>query len=43
MNTTATQGPVTIENGKMNIKLQNEVLIKNDFEVKTGSVFEIKQ
>ena len=43
VNTTATQGPVTIENGKMNIKLQNEVLIKNNFEVKLGAVLEIKQ
>ena len=43
VNTTATQGPVTKKKKKMNIKLQNEVLIKNDFEVKTGSVFEIKQ
>jgi len=43
INPSVTQGPVVVENGIVGIKLQDGVLIKNDFEVKEGAVFEIKQ
>lgn len=38
---TKTHGPVVIESGKTNIK-SNQVIIKNNFEVKKGASFEIQ-
>jgi hypothetical protein len=44
VDTTATQGPVVIESGgHVIIHCQNEVYIKNNFEVKSGANFEITQ
>ena len=35
------EGPVIIQNGKSTINSSQEVIIKNDFEVKLGAIFEI--
>lgn len=40
--TTMPQGPVTIESGKLTNKSQDNILIKNDFEVKIGAELEIQ-
>jgi len=40
--TLSPQGTVIIENGKTCIQVDNEVTIKNNFEVKVGAEFEIK-
>ena len=36
------QGPVSIINGKTEVKATNSVTIKNDFEVKEGAEFSVE-
>ena len=42
MTTEKPQGPVSIVSGKVTNKSKNEVIIKNDFEVKLGAELEIE-